>query len=250
MERGGSGAPGRLAGLLPAQPRENEAAVGNQTYAALAVGLGTLAVFFGFDAYPTCAIWTLEGAAILWVGLRQARPLARAFGLLVQIAGAILFLTEYADLSRAHPLLNDAISGCMFVTAAGLFSALLLRRYASRLLAWETGFDSAALPWTGAWWSVGGLDVLHHGVSAKLWPASMTMFFTACLLVAELAGTRMRWLVLRRIGMALPPVLLIAALAKAPVSHNPLSDLGIAAWPLGFATPPSSSSTARSATAS
>jgi len=207
----------------------------SETYVALAVGLATLAVFFGFDAYPTFAIWTLEGAAILWVGLRQERPLARGFGILVQIAGAVLFLTHYAEYSRANPLLNDAIYGCVFVTVAGLFSAQLLRRHADRLKTWEGGFDTAALLWALGWWSIGGLDALHHGVSAKLWPAAMALFFTASALAAEFAGSRVHWVAMRRIGMALPLVLLIATAAKANVSHNPLSDLGILAWPFGFA---------------
>ena len=206
-----------------------------ETYAALAVGLATLAVFFGFDAYPTFAIWTLEGAAILWVGLRQERPLARGFGMLVQLAGAILFLTEYAGISRAHPVLNDAVYGCAFVTVAGLFSAQLLRRYADRLGDWEKGLDTAALLWAAAWWSTGGLDALHHGVSVKLWPASMALFFTATALAVEFAGAHLQWVTLRRLGMALPLALLAALAAKANLGHNPLSDLGFVAWPLGFA---------------
>ena len=49
-----------------------------EVYVALAIGLGTLAVFFAFGAYTTFAIWTIEGAAIVWVGLRQRRALAWA----------------------------------------------------------------------------------------------------------------------------------------------------------------------------
>lgn len=206
----------------------------SETYAALAIGLATLAVFFGFDAYPTFAIWTLEGAAILWVGLRQERPLARAFGILVQLAGAVLFLSKYADFSRSDPVFNDAIYGCVFVTVAGLFSAQLLRRYTDRLRTWEGGFDTAALLWAIGWWSLGGLDALHHGISVKLWPAAMALFFTATALVAEFAGTRLQWTALRRLGLALPLALLAATAAKANVSHNPLSDLGFIAWPIGF----------------
>jgi uncharacterized membrane protein len=207
----------------------------SETYAALAVGLATLAVFFGFDAYPTFALWTLEGAAILWVGLRQDRPLARAFGILVQLAGAILFLTEFATIARSHPVLNDAIYGCLFVTVAGLFSAQLLRRYADRLRAWEGGVDTLALLWAAVWWSIGGLDALHHGVSANLWPASMALFFTATALAVEFAGAHLQWAALRRLGMALPLALLAATAAKAHISHDPLSDLGLFAWPIGFA---------------
>jgi uncharacterized membrane protein len=98
------------------------------TYVALAVGLGTLAIFFAFGAYTTFALWSIEGAAILWVGLRQKHLLARVFGLLVQAAGAAYFLLDYPSYSRLNPYFNDAVLGCAIIVLAGLISASLLRR--------------------------------------------------------------------------------------------------------------------------
>ena len=57
-----------------------------------------MAIFFALDAYPTFALWTRWGAAIVWVGLRQRRLLARLFGIALQFAGAWLFLFHYVGL--------------------------------------------------------------------------------------------------------------------------------------------------------
>jgi len=205
-----------------------------ETYLALAVGLGTLAIFFGFDAYPTFALWTLEGTAILWVGLRQRRALARGFGLAVQLAGAVLFLTEYAGLERAHAVFNDAVYGCLWIAVAGVVSAALLRRHAERLAGWERALSTLLLLWAAAWWSVGGLDAIRHAVAASLQPAGAGMFFALTFVAAELAGARAGWFQLRALAAAHAPVLAIAAMAQYAHGGHALGDFGYVAWPLGF----------------
>ena len=100
-----------------------------EAYIALAVVLATMAVFFALDAYPTFALWTLEGSAIVWIGLRQQRFLARLFGILLQFAGALLFLSHYSDYDRAQPWLNDFILGCGLIAAAGGITAWLMHKH-------------------------------------------------------------------------------------------------------------------------
>jgi len=205
-----------------------------ETYLALAVGLATLAIFFGFDAYPTFALWTLEGTAILWVGLRQRRALARWFGLLVQLAGTILFLTEYPGFERAHAILNDAVYGCLWIAIAGALSATLLRRYEECLSERERVLSTLMLMWGALWWSIGGLDALDHAVARPLLPASAGMFFAFTFLAAEFAGARVHWNQLRALCAAHAPVLAIAAAAQIEQGGHALGDLGYLAWPLGL----------------
>ncbi|WP_313465711.1 DUF2339 domain-containing protein, partial [Pseudomonas nitroreducens] len=63
-----------------------------ETCLALGVVFGTLAIPLGLDARWTSAAWAVEGAGILWLGLRQQRPLARIFALLLQVGAALAFL--------------------------------------------------------------------------------------------------------------------------------------------------------------
>ena len=205
-----------------------------ETYLALAVGLGTLAIFFGFDAYPTFALWTLEGTAILWVGLRQRHALARWFGLAVQLAGAILFLTEYAPLERAHAVFNDAVYGCLWIAVAGMISATLLRRYAECLAGVERNLATLMLLWGALWWSIGGLDAIDHAVARPLQPAAAGIYFALSFLAADIAGSRSAWIQLRALAVLHAPVLAVAALAQIVHGGHALGDLGWLAWPVGF----------------
>ena len=206
-----------------------------ETYAALAVGLGTLAVFFAFDAYPTFAFWTIEGAAILWVGLRQDRPLARVFAILVQLAGAVLFVSEYGDVPRLHPVFNNNTYGCLLIAVASLISARLLYRYAERLRDWEGIFGPGMLLWGALWWSVGGLDALYHGVAGDVLVNAAALFFLASFAAAELVGRWMTWSALRNLAGFHPLVLATVLLAQFNHHQHPLAGLGGLAWPLGLA---------------
>ena len=224
-----------LYALLSAQTwrRENMRLLA-ETYAALAVGLGTLAIFFAFDTYPTFALWTIEGAAILWVGLRQQHRLARAFGILVQLVGVVLFLTEFPDIARTHPVMNSSVMGCLLIAVAAFISSRLLARYADRLDEWESVFAPGMLLWGALWWSVGGLDALHHGVERASMPNGAALFFAASFLLVELAGRPLAWNGLRNLAAFHPLVLGGILVAQLSMNQHPLGGIGGLAWPLGI----------------
>lgn len=204
------------------------------TYIALAVGLGTLAIFFAFGAYTTFALWTIEGAALLWVCLRQKHLLGRLFALLVQGAGAVQFFLHYNEYLRLNPWFNDAILGCAIITVAASISAALYRRYDQAVSEGERGLAVSLLAWAALCWSVGGVDAIHHGVEAALKPAIAVLFFTASALAAELWGARLRWNALRGLSALHPLVLAGAAFLSLSQFTHPLAHLGWLAWPAGF----------------
>lgn len=74
-----------------------------EAFLALGIVFGTLAIPFALDGRWTSAAWALEGAGIVWVGLRQRQTLAWAFGLLVQGAAWIAFLIAMQELDTAAP---------------------------------------------------------------------------------------------------------------------------------------------------
>ncbi len=96
-----------------------------ETCLALGVIFASLAIPLGLDARWTAAAWAVEGAGIFWLGLRQQRPLARAFGLLLQLGSALAFLSELRD-RRTQPARRCAIGG----VAAGRGVAVQLRSIA------------------------------------------------------------------------------------------------------------------------
>ncbi|MBI6907415.1 DUF2339 domain-containing protein [Pseudomonas palleroniana] len=108
----------------------------SETCLALGVIFASLAIPLGLDARWTAAAWAVEGAGIVWLGLRQQRPLARAFGLLLQLGSALAFLRELrvGDLT----LLEGAPLGALLLGAALLFSFDQLRKASTAQTAvWE-----------------------------------------------------------------------------------------------------------------
>ncbi|MBD9482882.1 DUF2339 domain-containing protein [Pseudomonas sp. PDM14] len=97
-----------------------------ETCLALGVVFGSLAIPLGLDARWTSAAWAVEGAGIFWLGLRQGRPLARAFALLLQFGAALAFLGQLD--SGSDTLLAGAPLGALMLGAALLFSFWHLRK--------------------------------------------------------------------------------------------------------------------------
>ena len=84
-----------------------------EAFAALGVIFGTLAVPLGFDQHATAIAWAVEGAGLVWLGVRQQRRLARAFGLLVQLASGLAYLSHREAMHPAQPLLNGLYIGSL-----------------------------------------------------------------------------------------------------------------------------------------
>ena len=203
-----------------------------ETYIALAVIFATMTIFFALDAYPTFALWTLEGAAIVWVGLRQRRLLARFFGIALQFAGAFLFITHYAEYGQANPWFNDYVLGCMLIAAAGMLTSWLMHKHREVLI--EGGESAAAvlLVWGFCWWFISGLHALHDGVSANDFHAVALIFAAATFAVAETIGGWLAWPTLRLITHAHLLALVVGMVTIG--SRHPLAQLGAVAWPLNF----------------
>ncbi len=101
-----------------------------EAFLALGIVFGTLAIPFALDGRWTSAAWALEGAGIVWVGLRQRQrqPLAWAFGLLVQAGAWLSFLGILADMQTDIALQSNLWLGFLLLAAAALLMAINFRR--------------------------------------------------------------------------------------------------------------------------
>ncbi len=99
-----------------------------ETCLALGVIFASLAIPLGLDARWTAAAWAVEGAGIFWLGLRQYRPVARAFALLLQLGSLLAFLSELRD--GQDTLLQGPPLGALLLGAALLFSFYQLHKAA------------------------------------------------------------------------------------------------------------------------
>lgn len=120
-------------GLAVALWRRNGFKLLAEAFLALGIVFGTLAIPFALDGRWTSAAWALEGAGIVWVGLRQRQTLAWAFGLLVQAGAWISFLFILQGLDAARAIQANLWLGCLLLAAAALVMAYNFRRHASHL---------------------------------------------------------------------------------------------------------------------
>lgn len=120
-------------GLAVALWRRNGFKLLAEAFLALGIVFGTLAIPFALDGRWTSAAWALEGAGIVWVGLRQRQTLAWAFGLLVQGAAWLAFLGAMQGLDTAAALHANIWLGCALLAAAALVMAYNFRRHGSPL---------------------------------------------------------------------------------------------------------------------
>lgn len=100
----------------------------NECMIAIGVGFVTLAVPLALDVKWTSAAWALEGAGAFWVGIRQARWMARLFGLVLQAVAALILLTSLGPNISAVPLANPQFLGNALIAIVLFATAWWLRK--------------------------------------------------------------------------------------------------------------------------
>lgn len=164
-----------------------------ESFLALGVVFGTLAIPFALDGRWTSAAWALEGAGVVWVALRQRQRLAFWFGMLVQAGGWLSFLGSVSGLSGDAARDANLWLGFLILAGTALFMAITLRKQANGE---AQAFPAAASGFLGfaALWLIGGAwtEILlrQSGVSMA------NLLVASALAVAAILATialRMRW---------------------------------------------------------
>ena len=206
-----------------------------EVFIALAVAFGTVAIPLAVDGRWTGAAWALEGATLVWVGVRQHRWLARVFGVLVQLGAGMAFLTEVMALKADVPILNSFYLSALMVSIAGLFTAFHLYRFGKqREPASQTAI--AMLVWGLLWWfGAGGNEIWVH-VDHTYHKVASLVFVALSLAVIAYLRRRLAWSDLAQVIPLMLPVMVIIAVfsyADTSVAH-PFANWGLPAWLLAF----------------
>jgi uncharacterized membrane protein len=206
-----------------------------EAFAALGVIFASLAIPLAFDTRTTAAMWAVEGAGLLWLGVRQGRRLPRAFGLLLQACAGVGYLIGYASLRSTQPVLNSAFLGAMMLAVSGIFSAYWLFRNEQRRADYEAGFAGVLLFWGVMWWLIAGAnEISRYFTQSTLGAALVYRSITAGALTW--LGIRWRWPLPRWIAQFLPVMAWLYAFAHALLLGHPLVQWGALGWPAIFVT--------------
>lgn len=204
----------------------------SEAFAALGIVFASLAIPLAFDRQTTAAMWAVEGAGMAWIGFRQDRRLARAFGVLLQLAGGIGYLGDVARLQATVPLLNTAYVGTLLLAVSAMLTAHWFFRHASRQAAYETPFEGGLAIWATLWWIGGGLAELDRSAPASVHYGLALAFGGATLLIGERLSALGRWPLPRRIAAAVLGLAGVVAITAAFDLRHPFAEAGYIGWPL------------------
>ncbi|MES1153397.1 MAG: DUF2339 domain-containing protein, partial [Rhodanobacter sp.] len=141
-------------------------------WAVLAIAFATLAVPLALSASLTGSIFALEGAGLIWLGLRQQRRLSRWSGVALQLAAAMALAIGHSDSAPmlATAWLDRDFIGALILVAAAFASAAfyarlgtdaVLQRWTAVLL-----YGWGLCWWLGASWSEINRHVVTSGEAA------------------------------------------------------------------------------------
>ena len=211
-----------------------------ESFLALSVVFGTLMIPFAVDGRWTSAAWALEGAALVWVGVRQTRSLALMSGLALQFLAGAIYLQEAGRDPGDAPVLNIVYLGSLMVSLAGLFSARYLYRHrAQDMLLSKHGFgfpqlSVAALAWGMLWWFGAGVDEISRHLSLPDEQSAMLGFVAASVVTIAFLRRRLDWKHLAYPAFLLLPVMLVLTGTWLLAASHPLAHWGALAWPVSF----------------
>ncbi|MCM8594994.1 DUF2339 domain-containing protein [Accumulibacter sp.] len=206
-----------------------------ESFLALGISFTTLAVPLAFDGRWTSAAWALEGAAIVWVGVRQQRLAARAFGVVLQLLAGFFYIDDLGRAAGPWPVLNSVWLGALLLAIAGLFSGWLLQIRRPGLVPAERWLAHALLAWGVVWWVGGGLhEIDRHVPHALRGNAALGLVSASCLAFGWLEQ-RLNWPAMRVPALALLPAMVVFAVLIPGQATHPFAHAGYIAWPAAFA---------------
>lgn len=202
-----------------------------EAFLSLAVVFLVLAVPLAFDGHATAAAWALQGAGLVWLGIRQQRRRARLAGaaLLLGAGGAFAVMTTA---SAATPVLNTGFVGGVAIAVASLVAGRLLAASRHTLGRRETRLEWVLLAWGLAWWfGIVSTEIVEH-VATRFIPATLLLSLAVTAVSIAVLARRWKWRALMLAEVIAGPL----SWAPAPVhflaqrDEGPLPDLGWLAW--------------------
>jgi len=206
-----------------------------EAFLALGVLFATLTIPLALDGRWTAAAWSVEGAALIWAGLRQQRLLARLAGYLLVLGSGIAFAATVGMKVGPWPVLNSFYIGCLLEAVAGLCCARLLARQQQRLPEPERLMETVLFAWGMIWWFAGGLhEIAVHIVASQL-PGVRLLFVALSCLACELLRRRLGWRLLAVPVFGLLPAMGLVAMMQLLGNSYPSLHGGWYGWPAALA---------------
>lgn len=195
----------------------------------------TLVIPFAFDAQVTAGAWAVEGAGLLWAGLRQQHGRTRAAGYaLLLLAGVAVFYAHGSRPLSADTWLNATLANALLIAAGSLAAAWFISRQPEAVGRYEARAPGLLVAWATLWLLGGTAYEIDHFVPMDHSPAATVAALSA--IAALYAGLthRLAWPLPARPVAAHMPLMLLCLAWTAVAQDAPLLWGGWWAWPLAF----------------
>ena len=203
-----------------------------ESFMTLSVAFLTLAVPLALEARWSAATWSLEGAALVWVGCRQQRLLPRLFGALLNVAAACVALSAISNNAPGLPL-GDYFD-ILVQSAAAIFSACTLQTSRAQLKEPEFLVRDALYCGGLGLWLLGSVSEIHRYVPTYEMAAALLLVTLTALAASEIHH-RAQLSIAKITALLQLPAMMGFALFAALSQPHPFANGGWWAWPTAFA---------------
>ena len=200
-----------------------------ESFVALGVAFATIAIPLALDGRWTATAWALEGAALVWVGVRQEGLLAKLTGAALLGAAGIAYMDYGWPDDAGMPILNGDFLGGMLIGVASLFSARYLAADKSPT-SWQWLMSVPLLVWGLAWWGcIGVIEIMQQGPN-NYRLHMITVFIAISVGLLAWLARRYDWTAARRATLAYLPLLPIVAVLYLLDDKQFFAGFGLLAW--------------------
>jgi len=219
------------------QPEKNGFRLLAESFLALGVTFASLAIPLYFDGRWTAAVWSLEGAALVWVGLRQGHFVPRMFGLLLSVGAGIIFIDSIeAKLADSIAIINSAYIGMVLVSMSALFISYLYQKNKESAYSFELKISVLMIVWGLLWWFMAGFNEIDRYVSNH-YEAKVAILFVSLTAFAQVVTSyKLKWDTISLSLILFTPALFLLMIASLIDSSgdNPMSYWGFIVWPVSL----------------
>ena len=209
-----------------------------ESFLAMGVVFGSLAIPLALDGRWTSAAWAMEGAALIWVGVRQSRIMPRLFGILLQFGAGYFFLVDLLKSSTpidSMMFLNSLYMGGAIISLAGLFSSYYLYKNKEAIRNFEVPFHVILFVWGLIWWFVAGLSEMEAHVSNRYLLNASFAFITLSLYIGYAIQFWTKWRMMRFPVLSHLYVMLgFLWIGVVVGADHPFADYGWIIWPVAL----------------
>ncbi len=210
----------------------------NEAFLALAIIFLTLTIPFTVDGNWTAAAWALEGAGILWMGLKQNQKLAKWFGLGLQIMAAIMFFIRNESTLSQEIFLDSFYIGSVMISIAALFSSYHYSIKEKELTNLELSLPKILFYWGLLWWLGIHLYKIDHLLTNDIGINILILFVTLSFLLLAFIGQSLNWKFPEKNAVIVLPVIILFTLVRYTDHYSliPFDNYGWLSLPVCIAT--------------